>query len=102
MNVPGTRADRVFRDGSLFVMKPGSVVRLLSGGLQVQAGEVWINLKKQGQTFEVITPTSVCGVFGTEFQVTVLQVSGTSLLFSGQVHVTANAGGTVMLDRGRR
>jgi hypothetical protein len=102
-NVAGTRANLVFPDGSLFVMKPGSVVRLLSGGLQVQAGEVWINLKRQGQKFEVITPTSVCGVFGTEFAVTVSPgVKDEISLFSGQVQVSANSGGTVMLNSGQK
>ena len=70
-NVPGTRARIVYRDGSFFSMRPGVLVRCLTGGLQVQQGEVWINLKKQGERFEVVTPTSVCGVMGTEFQVTV-------------------------------
>ena len=102
-NVPGTRARIVYRDGSFFTMRPGTVVRTLSGGLQVQQGEVWINLKKQGETFEVVTPTSVCGVLGTEFMVTVVPgVKDEIVLFSGQVKVTGPGGEAAVLTPGQQ
>ncbi len=102
-NVAGTRTKIVFPDGSSFIMKAGTVVRLLSGGLQLKQGEVWLNVKKQGDKFEIITPTSVCGVFGTEFQVTAFPgVKDEIALFSGQVRVTANAGGTMTLSPGQK
>ena len=101
--VAGTRAKIVFPDGSSFIMKAGTVVRLLSGGLQLKQGEVWLNVKKQGDKFEIITPTSVCGVLGTEFQVTVSPgVKDEIALFAGQVQVTANAGGAVTLSPGQK
>ncbi len=102
-NVAGTRVKIVFPDGSLFVVKSGAVVRLLSGGLQVKQGEVWINLKKQGSSFEVVTPTSVCGVLGTEFTVKVSPgIEDEIALFAGQVKITANAGGKVTLSPGQK
>ena len=102
-DVSGTRAKLTYQDGSVFVLKPGVVIRLLSGGLQVQQGEVWINLKKQGAAFEVVTPTSILGVMGTELQVTVLpDVEDHVVLFSGQVEVTGNGGGTVVLSPGQK
>jgi len=101
--VAGTQAKIVFPDGSTFILKAGTVVRLLSGGLQLTQGEVWLNVKKQGDTFEIITPTWVCGVLGTEFQVTVAPgVKDEIALFAGQVEVTANAGGTVTLSPGQK
>jgi hypothetical protein len=102
-NVPGTRVKIVFPDGSFYLAKSGCIVKCLSGGLQVQVGEVWINLKKQGRAFEVVTPTSVAGVMGTEFQVIVAPgVKDEIALFSGQVEVTANAGGKVTLSPGQK
>jgi hypothetical protein len=102
-NVAGTRARILFPDGSAFVVKKGCLVKCLSGGLQVQQGEVWLNFKKQGRRFEIVTPTSVCGVLGTEFQVIVTPgVKDEIALFSGQVEVTANAGGTVTLSPGQK
>lgn len=102
-NVAGTRAKIVFPDGSFYVAKSGCIVKCLSGGLQVQRGEVWINLKKQGRNFEVVTPTSVLGVMGTEFEVIVTPgVKDEVALFSGQVKVTANTGGTVTLSPGQK
>ncbi len=94
----------MFPDGSFFVHEGRDcIVRLLSGGLQLQQGEVWLNLKKQGTRFEVVTPTSVAGVMGTEFQVIVAPgVKDEIALFSGQVEVTANAGGKVTLSPGQK
>jgi hypothetical protein len=102
-NVAGTSVKIVFPDGSVFRARKGSIVRMLSGGLEVKQGEVWIGLKKQGRNFEVVTPTSVCGVLGTEFQVTVSPgVMDEIALFSGQVEVIANAGGAVTLSPGQK
>jgi hypothetical protein len=102
-DVAGASVRIVWPDGSVFLAKKGSVVRMLSGGIQVQQGEVWLNLKKQGKNFEVVTPTCVTGVYGTEFMVSVSPgVKDEIVLFSGQVRVAANAGGQVTLSPGQK
>ena len=83
-----TRGELHFPDGSLFRLKSNSVVTILADGLLIQVGESWLNLKKQGRTFQVITPTTVCGVLGTTFDVAVDKFGRTQVrVFEGLVSV---------------
>lgn len=85
-----TRGELRFPDGSLFRVKSNSQVTLLTDGLQMQVGESWFNLKKQGRAFQVITPTTVCGVLGTTFDVAVDRYGRTQVrVFEGLVSVKA-------------
>ncbi len=85
-----TRGELKFPDGSLFRVKSNSLLTLLPDGLQLQVGESWFNLRKQGRTFQVITPTTVCGVLGTTFDVTVDKYGRTQVrVFEGLVGVRA-------------
>ena len=101
--VPGTRAKIVYPDGSIFIMKAGSIVRMKTWGIEIKQGEVWLSLKKQGETSRSSRPHLRRGGMGTELQVTVTPgVKDEIALFSGQVKVTANAGGTVTLSPGQK
>ena len=73
-------------------------------GIEIKQGEVWLSLKKQGSNFEIVSPHLASrGVMGTELQVIVTPgVKDEIALFSGQVEVTANAGGTVTLSPGQK
>ncbi|NLI76791.1 MAG: hypothetical protein GX442_10160 [Candidatus Riflebacteria bacterium] len=85
-----TRGELKFPDGSLFRVKSNSLLTLLSDGLQLQVGESWFNLRKQGRTFQVITPTTVCGVLGTTFDVAVDKFGRTQVrVYEGLVGVRA-------------
>lgn len=91
---PDSRAELRYPDGSMFRLKSDSMVTILSDGIQLQVGESWYNLRKQGKTFQVITPTTVCGVLGTEFSVTVAPDGATTVrVFEGQVQVEPESGG---------
>jgi len=86
-----TRAELKFPDGSLFRVKSNSRLTLLNDGIQLQVGESWFNLKKQGRTFQVVTPTTVCGVLGTTFDVNVDRFGRTQVrVFDGLVSVRAH------------
>jgi len=86
-----TRAELKFPDGSLFRVKSNSRLTLLNDGIQLQVGESWFNLKKQGRTFQVVTPTTVCGVLGTTFDVNVDRFGRTQVrVFDGLVSVKAH------------
>ena len=68
---PNSYVTLVFQDGSIFRVKPNSKVTLLAEGLQIEHGGSWLNLKKHGKTFQLITPTTVAGVLGTTVATTV-------------------------------
>ncbi|HEY9069039.1 MAG TPA: FecR domain-containing protein [Candidatus Ozemobacteraceae bacterium] len=86
-----TRGEMRFPDGSLFRIKSNSRVTLVNDGIQLQVGESWFNLKKQGRTFQVVTPTTVCGVLGTTFDVNVDRFGQTRVrVFEGLVSVKAH------------
>ncbi|MBI3037875.1 FecR domain-containing protein [bacterium] len=85
-----SRGELTFPDDSLFRVKSNSIVTLLNGGLQLQVGETWFNLQKQGRAFQVVTPTTVCGVLGTQFDVNVDKFGKTQVrVFDGIVSVRA-------------
>ncbi len=84
-----TRVEMSFNDGSTFRVKSNTILTLMNGGIQLQVGESWFNLQKQGTSFQVVTPTAVFGVMGTEFTVTVLDSGHTfANLLRGKIWVT--------------
>lgn len=86
-----TRGELKYPDGSVFRVKSNSVLTVLDGGMQLQVGETWFNLQKQGRQFQVVTPTAVCGVLGTTFDVNVDRYGKTQVrVFDGMVTVKAN------------
>jgi len=99
-----TRVELKFPDGSIFRIKSGTILTLMTGGINLQVGDAWFNLQKQGTTFQVVTPTAQCGVLGTEFSVSV-DGSGNSavLLYKGTVQVSDTKGAsTVTLNAGQK
>jgi len=78
-----------YKDGSYFRVKSNSIVTILPNGVQLQVGDSWFNLQKQGKEFKVVTPTTVCGVLGTTFSVSHSIVSGKSTvdLLEGSVEL---------------
>ncbi|MEI6502723.1 MAG: FecR family protein [Armatimonadota bacterium] len=84
-----SRATLSFPDGSLFRVKSNTILTLMNGGIQLQVGESWFNLQKQGTTFQVVTPTAVCGVLGTTFSIAVKpNGDATVRLYEGQLAIT--------------
>lgn len=84
-----TRAVISWPDGSVFKLKSNTILTILGGGLQIQVGEAWYNLQKQGSTFQVVTPTSVCGVLGTTFSVSVAKNGDSTIsLYEGKLQIT--------------
>ncbi len=83
-----TRGEMKFPDGSIFRVKSNTILTLMDGGIQMQVGEAIFNLQKQGRNFQVVTPTAVCGVLGTSFDVNVDRFGKTQVrVFDGIVAV---------------
>lgn len=99
---PNTRVEIAYFDGSLFRLKSDTTLTLLTGGLQLQVGEAFFNLQKQGKAFSVVTPTIVCGVLGTTFSLSVDPAGGTTTrLYNGTVQVKhSRTGAQVVLKAG--
>ncbi|MFZ4707265.1 MAG: FecR domain-containing protein [Bacteroidales bacterium] len=97
-----TRVELNFTDGSLFRIKSNTILTLMAGGIQLQLGESWFNLQKQGTTFQVVTPTAVCGVLGTEFIVSVQKSGETNVgILRGQVSVKDKQEKEIILEAGQ-
>ena len=91
---PNTRVELKFPDGSAFRIKSDTVLMLSSSGIQLEAGEIWFNLQKQGKTFKVETPKSICEVIGTKFSVKVAKDGKSDIaLYEGSVQVSDKKGG---------
>ncbi|HOT28517.1 MAG TPA: FecR domain-containing protein [Candidatus Ozemobacteraceae bacterium] len=85
------RAELSYSDGSLLRIRGNTRVTLLKTGVQLQVGECWFALKKQPGTFQVTTPTTLCGVLGTTFDVAVDRFGRTRVrTFEGIVSVRAH------------
>jgi len=67
---PNTRMLIKYADGSVFRLKSNTKLTILPNGIQLEYGDSFFNLQKQGKNFKVVTPTTVCGVLGTTFGVT--------------------------------
>ncbi len=105
---PKTFLTLTYADGSTFRIKPNSVVTILSDGLQIQYGDTWLDLRKNGKRFEVITYTTVAGVLGTTFtvsvnnDVTTLKTIEGSIAFKSKVTgktETVNTGESMTADK---
>ncbi|MBF0543205.1 MAG: FecR domain-containing protein [Candidatus Riflebacteria bacterium] len=66
-----TKAELRFPDGSVLRIKPNTIFTLLEASIQLQVGEIWLDLQTQARGYQVITPTVICGVLGTSFNVSV-------------------------------
>jgi hypothetical protein len=96
----GTRCQIKFPDGSVFNIKYGSEVRMVSGGLKLKFGETMFNLRKEGRRgWRIVTPISILGVMGTAGLISVADDGTTTVrLFEGKVSVTNQKGlGSVIL-----
>lgn len=99
---PNTRVLLKFPDGSEFRIKSNTIVQVADGGLVIRVGDTRFSLQKQGKEFNVVTPTTVCGVLGTTFVVHVDQDGKSTVqLVEGQVKTASKQGGTeVVLNAG--
>lgn len=94
--------EMIFDDGSIFRIKSNTLLVYTRGGVDIKGeGEVWFSLVKSGNQFYVKTPSSVVGVLGTEFIVSV-DKEGNSMvnLLRGRVNVTNNSGTQIVLEQG--
>ncbi|MBF0407909.1 MAG: FecR domain-containing protein [Candidatus Riflebacteria bacterium] len=78
-------------DGGVIRIKANSIVTFMQDSINLQVGEIWIDLKSQGRSFQVFTPLAVCRVLGTSFEVSVDRFGKTrTRVFRGMVAVRAN------------
>ncbi|MCF8233723.1 MAG: FecR family protein [Bacteroidales bacterium] len=69
-------------------IKSGSIVQFDDNYLYIQRGDVYVQVRKEGEKFFVVTPSAGHGVRGTEFEVSVApDKSTTTYLYSGLVEV---------------
>lgn len=90
-----TTAEINYADGSKVTIKPGTRINYNNDLTEIllHKGKTIYNLKKQGQTFKVITPTLQAGVRGTCFEVSVNEQGASSIyLYSGELE-TENLSG---------
>lgn len=88
---PNTRLLIKYTDGSVFRLKSNSKLTILPNGVTLEYGGAYFNLQKQGKLFKVVTPTTVCGVLGTEFDVSVAEDGETAIqLMKGSVEMETN------------
>ena len=96
-----SRGEITYSDGSQFKVKSGTTITLLAAGLHLFAGEAWFSLQKQGSAFQVVTPTSVAGVLGTEFIIKADKESTIIHLLKGRLSVSDKIGNKVILETGQ-
>lgn len=83
-----TRVDLVFPNGSVFRIKSNTVLIPEPEGVRLLTGGVWVRLQRQGWNFQVVTPSEILGVLGTEFYVHVDKAGNTeSYAISNQIWV---------------
>lgn len=69
-------------------IKSGATVQFDENYLYIQRGDVYVQVRKEGEKFIVVTPSAGHGVRGTEFEVSVApDKSTTTYLYSGVVEV---------------
>ncbi|MFC1742471.1 FecR domain-containing protein [Candidatus Riflebacteria bacterium] len=69
----GSRAQILYPDKTRFKIKPEAKIKILANGLRIKKGKVLFQVVKRGSNFRVETPTMICGVRGTMFDVAVSQ-----------------------------
>ncbi len=85
-----SRGELRFPDGSRFRLQPDTLLTVLPDGALLQVGEAWFSLRQQGKPFQVVTPTTICTVLGTTFDVAVDKFGRTQVrVFEGIVGVRA-------------
>ncbi|MFA6030151.1 MAG: FecR family protein [Elusimicrobiota bacterium] len=106
---PGARAVLTFDDGSRVEIGPRSSFQLenaAANDARMRIGVGWMKAmvsKVLSRRFSVRTPTAVCSVRGTEFDVSVRDDGRTSVdLFKGSLGVADNRGSEVLLKEGQR
>jgi hypothetical protein len=85
-----SRGELRFPDGSRIRLHPDTLLTVLPDGALIQVGEAWFSLHQQGKPFQVVTPTTICTVLGTTFDVAVDKYGRTQVrVFEGIVGVRA-------------
>ncbi len=85
-----SRAEIRMADGSIYRAKGDSVFTLMDWGITMQVGDLWLILPTRQSTFQVVSPTAICGVLGTNFDVRVDRFGQTQVrVFSGIVSTKA-------------
>lgn len=61
----------VYADGTTLMLKPATMLQVLSDGLRLHRGAAWIKVVKRGKGFTCVTPSAIASVRGTRFSVEV-------------------------------
>lgn len=97
------KAEIQYPDGSVVSIMPGSKISFNENmnELVINTGKMILNLRKQNNSFKVITPSLTAGVKGTYFEV-VVENGGKCIinLFEGELEIT-NLSGTKTLKSGQ-
>jgi photosystem II stability/assembly factor-like uncharacterized protein len=69
-NKPGVKAELKYPDGSVVNLLPGAKISIMGDHtLYIERNGVGVRVVKTGKQFLIRTPTAVCGIRGTEFDI---------------------------------
>lgn len=85
-----------YSDGTHLNLLPDCEGQVLSNGIRVKRGSIWVAYRKKGHYFAVTTPTAVIGVRGTDFGVSVKGNNLSVVLINGKVTITSTQPGSPM------
>ncbi|MEQ8189956.1 MAG: tetratricopeptide repeat protein [Candidatus Eremiobacterota bacterium] len=74
-----TRVTLIYEDHSVFTIRSNSTVEVQTYKIKIEQGGVYVEFKKTGRSFQLITPSSAIGVLGTKFFVNVENNGNTSV-----------------------
>ena len=61
-----------YPDGTYFKFKGKTQGQIVSSGLRIKKGDLWLSFRKQNKVFKIETPTNILGVRGTQFSLKVM------------------------------
>ena len=56
-----------YADGTSLVLKPQTMLQVLSDGLRLYRGQAWVKVTKKGKSFTCVMPSAIASVRGTRF-----------------------------------
>lgn len=95
-------ANIYYMEESSFKVNPSTSVQIVHGGLRILRGKMWVNFKKSGSVFKIVSPSATVGIRGTRFTVEVTENQDTIVdLEEGSVEFE-NEAGKILMKPGER
>ncbi len=96
-----SKALLTYSDGTTMKIKPRTLIQVQPLAIKVYKGKTWYKFTKRGTEFQIVTPTLVAGIRGTEFEVAVSSRKKSSVaVVEGKVAVKGKKGGKALLRKG--